>query len=114
MDEERNPFTLPSDEEVFRMRDTERKMKAQARERQSKLKVWEKTTGSAVAFKSTKASDLLAGMGGDVDAVRRPLGPPPLARARVACGKQGLLRGEHSPLVPHRASDPPSPLPRAR
>ena len=45
MDEvERNPFTLPSDEEVFKMRDEEKRRKKEYRETQSKLKVWEKTT----------------------------------------------------------------------
>ena len=43
-DEERNPFTLPSDEEVFKMRDEEKRRKKEYRETQSKLKVWEKTT----------------------------------------------------------------------
>lgn len=95
MDEERNPFTLPSDEEVFRMRDTERKMKAQARERQSKLKVWEKTTGSAVAFKSTKASDLLAGMGGDVDAGQ-------MKRTRALVGAARTVLGSSSRPEPQR------------
>ncbi|KAH8061605.1 hypothetical protein JL721_8836 [Aureococcus anophagefferens] len=41
MDEERaerNPFTLPSDEEVFRMRDEERKRRSKEREEQRKLK----------------------------------------------------------------------------
>lgn len=64
---ERNPFTLPSDEEVFRMRDSERRMKSLSREKQATLKVWEKSTGSV--FQSSKASELLDGMGGDVDAV---------------------------------------------
>ena len=44
MEEERNPFTLPSDEEVFKMRDEEKRRKKEYRETQSKLKVWEKTT----------------------------------------------------------------------
>ena len=39
----RNAFTLPSDEEVFKMRDEEKRQK-EYRETQSKLKVWEKTT----------------------------------------------------------------------
>ena len=44
MEEERNPFTLPSDEEVFKMRDEEKRRKKEYRETQSKLRVWEKTT----------------------------------------------------------------------
>ena len=43
-EEERNPFTLPSDEEVFKMRDEEKRRKQEYRETQSKLRVWEKTT----------------------------------------------------------------------
>ena len=39
-----NSFTLPSDEEVFKMRDEEKRRKKEYRETQSKLKVWEKAT----------------------------------------------------------------------
>ena len=38
-DEERNPFTLPSYEEAFKMRDEEKRRKKEYRETQSKLKV---------------------------------------------------------------------------
>lgn len=64
-----NPFTLPSDEEVFKLRDAERKMKKIDREKQSSLRVWEKTTSTAQLSRSTKVSELLGEMGGDVDAV---------------------------------------------
>jgi hypothetical protein len=69
---ERNPFVLPSDEEVFRMRDTERRMKSLQREQQSKMKVWEKTTSTAQLGRSAKVSELLDGAGGDqLDLSRR-------------------------------------------
>ena len=63
--EDKNPFVLPSDEEVFRMRDTERRMKTVERERQHTLKVWEKSTGSA--HRSSKVSELM----GEPDESRR-------------------------------------------
>jgi hypothetical protein len=42
-----NPFTLPSDEEVFRMRDDIKKKKEEERERNAKLKIHEKITNSS-------------------------------------------------------------------
>ncbi|ETW02448.1 hypothetical protein H310_05957 [Aphanomyces invadans] len=42
-----NPFTLPSDEEVFRMRDDIKKKKEEERVRNSKLKIHEKITNSS-------------------------------------------------------------------
>eukprot|EP00636_Phaeomonas_parva_P013099 CAMPEP_0118881788 /NCGR_PEP_ID=MMETSP1163-20130328/21182_1 /TAXON_ID=124430 /ORGANISM="Phaeomonas parva, Strain CCMP2877" /LENGTH=46 /DNA_ID= /DNA_START= /DNA_END= /DNA_ORIENTATION= len=39
-----NPFALPSDEEVFKMRDEERKRREADRAHQQSLRVWEKTT----------------------------------------------------------------------
>jgi hypothetical protein len=56
---EKNPFILPSDEEVFRMRDTERRTKAMERERQGTLKIWEKSTGSAALSRSAKVDDVM-------------------------------------------------------
>jgi hypothetical protein len=64
-----NPFTLPSDEEVFKLRDAERKLKSLDREKQFSLKVWQKTTSTAQLGRSAKVSDLLDDVGGDVDAV---------------------------------------------
>jgi hypothetical protein len=58
-----------SDDEVFKMRDAERKMKSLDREKQGQLKVWEKTTSTALLGRSSKVSELLDDMGGDVDAV---------------------------------------------
>jgi hypothetical protein len=42
-----NPFSLPTDEEIFRMRDEEHLRKRQERERLSQLKVHQKTTASS-------------------------------------------------------------------
>ena len=39
-----NPFCLPSDEEVFHLREKEREELKETRKRLKKLKVWEKTT----------------------------------------------------------------------
>ena len=66
---ERNPFTLPSDEEVFRMRDTERREKTLNRERQGQMRVWEKSTSTARFGRSAKVSDLLEDTGIGKDAV---------------------------------------------
>ena len=49
--ERSNPFTLPSDEEVFRMRDEERKRRAKERDDQRNLAVWQKNTaGHGTSF----------------------------------------------------------------
>ena len=58
---ERNPFTLPSDEEVFRMRDTERRQRIENREKQAQMKVWQKTTATALSGRSAKVAELLDG-----------------------------------------------------
>ena len=58
---ERNPFTLPSDEEVFRMRDEERKRRSKEREEQRKLKVWQKTTGGSNVAGSVRLKELIGG-----------------------------------------------------
>ncbi|GMI01633.1 hypothetical protein TrLO_g11103 [Triparma laevis f. longispina] len=42
----RNPFTLPSDEEVFRLRDEEKKRRADNRDNNTKLKIWQKGGGN--------------------------------------------------------------------
>jgi hypothetical protein len=57
-DDNYNPFTLPSDEEVFRLRDSERLQKSLNRERQSQLKVWEKSTSTAQYGRSTINSQM--------------------------------------------------------
>jgi hypothetical protein len=62
-----NPFTLPSDEEVFRLRDAERLKKSLHREKQSQLKIWEKSTSTAEYGKSTIKSEMLED--GNADAV---------------------------------------------
>ena len=55
--ESRNPFALPSDEEVFRMRDEERHRKQAERERLAKLQVWEKTTASSTMGATKRLKD---------------------------------------------------------
>lgn len=52
-----NPFTLPSDEEVFRMRDQERRMKQDERDRLRKLRVWQKTTASSNMGRTKRFKD---------------------------------------------------------
>ncbi|KAE8900967.1 Cilia- and flagella-associated protein [Phytophthora fragariae] len=44
---ESNPFTLPSDEEVFRMRETEKQRKEEEKSKNSRLKIYDKTTASS-------------------------------------------------------------------
>mmetsp|Transcript_9230 Transcript_9230/g.19522 ORF Transcript_9230/g.19522 Transcript_9230/m.19522 type:complete len:542 (-) Transcript_9230:246-1871(-) len=58
---ERNPFTLPSDEEVFRMRDKERRKRSQDREQRKP--VWQMTTATSRSGRSAQLNDLLAGDG---------------------------------------------------
>ncbi|ETI52256.1 hypothetical protein F441_04544 [Phytophthora nicotianae CJ01A1] len=40
-------FTLPSDEEVFRMRETEKQRKEEEKSKNSRLKIYDKTTASS-------------------------------------------------------------------
>lgn len=65
MDDNTNPFTLPSDEEVFRLRDTERLKKSQHREKQSSLKIWEKSTSTAQYGRSTIKNEMMEDGGAD-------------------------------------------------
>ncbi|CEM00850.1 unnamed protein product [Vitrella brassicaformis CCMP3155] len=44
MAEEQNPFTLPADEEIFLLREVERRQHHEEREKQKSLHVWEKGT----------------------------------------------------------------------
>eukprot|EP00753_Platysulcus_tardus_P015583 PLAT5103.1.p1 GENE.PLAT5103.1~~PLAT5103.1.p1 ORF type:complete len:597 (-),score=356.24 PLAT5103.1:111-1901(-) len=61
---ERNPFTLPSDEEVFLLRDEERKRKREEARRAKKLRVWEK--GTISSHMGTTAARKLEGRGGEL------------------------------------------------
>ena len=45
--EEENPFTLPPDDEIFTLREQERKKRAEERERDKHLKVHQKTTSAS-------------------------------------------------------------------
>ncbi|CAM9372235.1 unnamed protein product [Ectocarpus sp. 6 AP-2014] len=60
---DRNPFILPADEEVFRMRQEEKSRKAKERVARRGQKVWQKTTKSAVSGRSAKIGDLLKNTG---------------------------------------------------
>jgi len=51
---ESNPFVLPSDEEVFRMRDEERRRKQDKKEKLQEMKIWEKTTASSQMSKTKR------------------------------------------------------------
>jgi hypothetical protein len=53
----KNPFALPSDEEVFRMRDEERRRKLRVKEQTQELKVWEKTTTCATMGQTKRFKD---------------------------------------------------------
>eukprot|EP00904_Undaria_pinnatifida_P004217 jgi/Undpi1/13797/HiC_scaffold_9.g03448.m1 len=59
----RNPFVLPPDEEVFRMREADKNQKAQDRITRRGQKVWEKTTKNVVSGRSAKIGDLLKNTG---------------------------------------------------
>ena len=62
MDEvERNPFTLPSDEEVFKLRDEDKQRRADERERQHGLKVWQKTTTGQMTGGAQRLKELMKG-----------------------------------------------------
>ena len=85
-DEERNPFTLPSDEEVFKMRDEEKRRKKEYRETQSKLKVWEKTTRGKLPTGAERLRQLI----GEEAAAKR---------GRVEASRPSLFRLRSSTLI---------------
>jgi len=58
-----NPFTLPSDEEVFRMRDEEKKNRAKKREENMKLKIWEKGNTGALAGRTLRLKEMTGDAG---------------------------------------------------
>lgn len=60
----RNPFTLPGDEEVFRLRDEEKKRRAEARDKNLKLKIWQKGNGGALAGRSLRMKEMIGDEGG--------------------------------------------------
>ncbi|KAJ1454045.1 hypothetical protein M885DRAFT_582800 [Pelagophyceae sp. CCMP2097] len=63
---ERNPFTLPSDEEVFRLRDEERRRHALARDAQQHLRVWQKTTSQTAPSGAVRLKELIGNTGGAI------------------------------------------------
>ena len=60
-----NPFRLPSDEQVFLMRDEQRKKAREERERLKNMPVWEKTTSSMKQqqIRRVKDDDIIPGAG---------------------------------------------------
>lgn len=71
-----NPFILPSDDEIFRQRELERKRKEEARMATQGKKIWEKTEYSSTLTRTRK---MIADMTPDVD-------PVALRKAREASG----------------------------
>ena len=76
---EKNPFTLPSDEEVFRRRDNERRKRSTDREERGQLKVWQKPTTTSMSGRSAQLKDLLQGDGAAAES-----GPSRLAQKNRA------------------------------
>ena len=95
---ERNPFTLPSDEEVFRMRETERRQKIENREQQAQMKVWQKTTATALSGRSAKVAELLDGADGGEYGAEAPVPTKhsQKTRALVSAAKT-VLGGDRRP-----------------
>ena len=54
---EKTPFHMPTDEEVFALRDEEQQRKKQERERARELHVWEKGVTHRAAFKDEPADE---------------------------------------------------------
>mmetsp|Transcript_75871 Transcript_75871/g.173697 ORF Transcript_75871/g.173697 Transcript_75871/m.173697 type:complete len:602 (+) Transcript_75871:140-1945(+) len=52
-----NPFRLPPDDQIFLMREQERKKRAEERDMYKRLKVWEKTTASSRVHRSRRLKD---------------------------------------------------------
>lgn len=52
-----NPFQLPPDDEIFLMRERERQQRAEERENQKKLRVWEKTTSCSRLHRMRRFND---------------------------------------------------------
>ncbi|CAM9520668.1 unnamed protein product [Ectocarpus sp. 4 AP-2014] len=80
---DRNPFILPADEEVFRMRQEEKSRKAKERVARRGQKVWQKTTKSAVSGRSAKIGDLLKNAGAAI-----------VGGEDIAPGKRALANAE--------------------
>ncbi|CAM9936355.1 unnamed protein product, partial [Ascophyllum nodosum] len=59
----RNPFVLPTEEEVFRRREEEKSRKAKEKAERRNHKVWEKTTKNVSSERSAKIGDLLKNVG---------------------------------------------------
>ena len=106
---ERNPFVLPSDEEVFQMREHERERRDALRESQAGQKLWERGDASSLAMTRKMISQIGACPSdvGVADAavlqsVRRPVATA-LWRPRLLQAPQPQLRVARSLLL--RAHD---------
>lgn len=62
----RNPFTLPSDEEVFRMRDEERKRREEEKKIRRGQKVWEKGSNRGALMNTRKLGGILKSSGSNI------------------------------------------------
>eukprot|EP00953_Heterococcus_sp_UTEX-ZZ885_P034102 17687-Heterococcus_DN1.PRE.3 len=88
----RNPFTLPSDEEVFRMRDDERLKRQHERELSRSQKVWEKGTRAGMVT-NRKLSNLLRASGkGIVDGTTTLSEGTQAARGMTAQATAGIMK----------------------
>lgn len=54
-----NPFVLPSDEQLFKMREQERRERAEKRAKLLNLSIWEKTTSAAMLSRSVRLRELV-------------------------------------------------------
>src|SRR3546814_905730 len=54
-----NPFTLPNDEQLFKMREQERRERAEKREKLLNLSIWEKTTSATTLSRSVRLRELV-------------------------------------------------------
>ncbi|CEG38294.1 Domain of unknown function DUF4200 [Plasmopara halstedii] len=83
--EETNPFTLPSDEEVFRMRETDKLRKDEEKITNSRLKVYDKTTASSKIgnFRRFRSNDTPTGLD-DYSSVHQTRGLVAAATATIS------------------------------
>ncbi|GMH59865.1 hypothetical protein TrRE_jg13412 [Triparma retinervis] len=88
--ESRNPFTLPNDEEVFRLRDEQKKQRAEAREENMKLKIWQKGKHGALAGRSLRVKEMM----GDTGAAGTGGKPPTSTAAAGVISERRQEKGE--------------------
>jgi hypothetical protein len=90
--EERNPFSLPSDEDVFRLRQLEREHAAELRATQRTQKLWEKTDYSSTLARTRK----------ELEAVAADVDPVALRKARES---KGLVTAATAAIARDRQRD---------